>query len=186
MLERIPVQLEFLNTPIQRAHAPLPAAISRPVMGLEELVLLLEDPRRLAEGFNLQARVEQHLEPFFGALDGRAGERAASFVRARLAQLPKAAGARAALIPPRAASSGQVLQAAGAGLLGTAAVARLREAIAPRRRAKRLIPARIARTLEELAACDGSPRDGAARARRARHPLTGLPLESVLIEPAPA
>ena len=181
MLDRLPIQLEFLNTPLQRRHAPLPGRVSRRVNSPRELAELLARREGLAEGYD-RAGAARELAPYFGALDGRAGERAADFILKRLGQLPRRR--RAFLLPrtllaQRGARSVQAVQGAFGSLFGTAALARLREVLAPARRAKRLKVEAIAALVRELALCVA---EEPAHVRRARHPLSGLPLESVVIE----
>jgi len=185
MLGSVPLQLEFLNTPIQRVHAPLPARVSRPVSDTRELADLLRQPENAGDGFDLAAAVKTELQPYFGALDGRAADRAADFIVARLSQLRTRSRNPSLGLALRSghpgASPGQILQGFLGSLLGTAAAARLREAIQPARRDKRLQVHRIASLLQEFSACKpGAP----ARPRRARHRFTRLPLESIIIEPA--
>jgi hypothetical protein len=73
----------------------------------------------------------------------------------------------------------QAVQGALGSLVGTAALARLREGLAPARRGKRLKVEEIVSLVRQLALCEAKP---PAHVRRARHPLSGLPLESVVIE----
>ena len=73
----------------------------------------------------------------------------------------------------------QAAQGALGSLFGTAVLARLREVLAPARRSKRLKVEDIAALARQLALCAG---EEPATVRRARHPLSGLPLESVVIE----
>ena len=186
LLDCTPVQLEFLNTPLQRAHAPLPARISRGVATIDELASVLERPERLTEGFDIAAAVRRELAPYFGPLDGRAADRAAEFIMTRLASLSRRRRT-ASVFAGGGTRPGQVLQAALGAALGSAAVARLREAMQPARRAKRLKAKRISALLAEFAACEPQAAGQALpTARRARHRLSGLPLESILVEPAVA
>jgi hypothetical protein len=181
MLDRLPIQLEFLNTPLQRRHAPLPGRVSLRVNSAGELADLLARREGLQEGYD-RAGAARELAPYFGALDGRAGERAADFILERLGQLPRrrrASPLGRALLAQRGARSVQAVQGALGSLFGTAALARLRELLAPARRGKRLKVEDIAALVRQLALCAADP---PAHVRRARHPLSGLPLESVVIE----
>jgi surface carbohydrate biosynthesis protein len=183
MLGRVPIQLEFLNTPVQRAHAPLPRRVSRQAMDASELITLLRQPESLDSAFDLAGVVERELKPFFGALDGRAAERVADFIIDRLKQIGCVPGHPPSLVGAlgsgrRRAGVGQVLQGTLGVLFGTAAVARLREVIQPTRREKRLDVDRIDTITRELAMCEGRP---PGNVKRGRHPLSGLPLESVTI-----
>jgi surface carbohydrate biosynthesis protein len=184
LLDCVPVQLEFLNTPLQRAHTPLPGRISHRAEGPEEVRRLIAGGERLSAVDATAVRAE--LAPFFGALDGRAGDRAADFIMGRLRRhrcrraWPMFSGA---LRDGTGARPGQIVQAALGKALGTAAVARLRELLVPARRNKRLSAARVGGLLAELASCEGG-RSTPLKALRARHRLTRLPLESILIAPA--
>lgn len=183
MLERVPVQLEFLNTDIQRAHAPLPGRVSAHATSLQDLIDLLRRRDLVAERFDLAATVRRELQPFFGPSGGGAAEKTADFIAARLQQIrtqSRTFSLRLALGSGRQhADAGQYLQGLIGTVLGTAVAARLREIIHPARRSKRFRACSVDAILRELAACaPGVP----VTARQARHALTGLPLESVLVE----
>jgi surface carbohydrate biosynthesis protein len=181
MLDRLPIQLEFLNTPLQRRHAPLPGRVSRRVNSPRELVDLLARRDGLEEGYD-RAAAARELAPYFGPLDGRAGERVADFILRRLGQLPRrrrTSPLGRTLLAQRGLRSMQAVQGALGSLVGTAALARLREGLAPARRGKRLKVEEIVSLVRQLALCEAKP---PAHVRRARHPLSGLPLESVVIE----
>lgn len=68
-----------------------------------------------------------------------------------------------------------------ANAFGTKTASRLRETFDPGRRAKRFTVAPVETFLARLAQMEGS--EQAARARQLKHPLTGLPLLSVAVDP---
>jgi surface carbohydrate biosynthesis protein len=184
MLGRLPIQMEHLNTPFLSAHAPLPGRISHRPESLEELAETLEDVEGATAAFDFQGRKAEFLEPFFGPLDGQAADRVADALADWTdggAPAPRSLGAalRGTVLKP---SSGQRAQAALALLAGSRAATALRARRSPARRGKRFDAQTVREWLEAFDRCAERPLG--LQVRGLRNPLTGLPLESLLVSPA--
>ena len=82
-LNKIPIQMEFLNTEVMRAHTPLPGKISCLAQSVEDLVRLIDRAAERKAAF-AALDVAELITPYFHHSDGKAGERAASFIIHRL------------------------------------------------------------------------------------------------------
>lgn len=186
LLDKVAVNLEYLNTDLMRRHTPLPRQISYPAADLDDLVRAVTVPDSLDGAFDRDARYRAFVRPWFHEADGRAGERVAdALLSLGPRPRPRPLGARlrsaaaGSAVRPRAGQRAQ-------GLLGLALGSRtataLRDRLQPQGRAKRF---GIAAVMAELAAIRRAYGDGPIpRARHARHPLNGLPLVSIEIAPA--
>jgi surface carbohydrate biosynthesis protein len=183
LLRRVPLQLQYLSSPLQDDYSPLPSKVSVCLSSPDDLDRVMS---------NLEAVITSHsfgeaaLIPYFGPLDGHAARRVAE----HLADLPApelgSAGGRlrwAAQSGIAKPTCGQLLQGAIGSVLGTRLLARLRAILQPSRGSKRFDVLQVNRLLSSFTRHPGAV---GARAQRATHPLTGAPLESVIVEPVGA
>jgi surface carbohydrate biosynthesis protein len=181
MLDKLPLSMEFLNTPLMSRHSSLPSRISQPVASEEALVTLLGDLRSAEAAFGFASRYQSLIEPWFHHNDGRAAERVADVllqaVAGRAPRPPSLAGSLAS--SRRAPRWGQRLQAALGNLVGSNLSARVRALAQPARRSKQLQVEEIASLVGALDRQGG----GGSRVSRARHPFSGAPLASVRVQP---
>jgi surface carbohydrate biosynthesis protein len=185
LLGKLPIQLEYLNTPVTAGHASLPARVSRAVASFEDLLAVIDHIDVETQTFDFAGVHAVNIEAFFHRNDGLAAQRVADVLvgtghpRRRFVSLLDAV--RGTRSNP---SLGQVAKGTVSLFLGSAATERLRARFSPARRDKRIEPAAVASLLERIAAHD--KRDPAEfQATRARCAVTGLPLASVLVEQGP-
>jgi surface carbohydrate biosynthesis protein len=180
MLGIVPYALEFLNTEHLLKHASLPSRVSRPVHSYEELASLVaaggSDPE-----FDCAERYRKIAEPYFHFNDGRAVQRV---VEVLLGDLEKAAqpglnrGSRAAR---RKLSFGQIVQLVVGRVIGSAASRTVRSVFQPMRKDKAFSVMDVSGWLDRLARHAGRPE---SRVVRARHPLTRMPLATLVVKPS--
>ena len=184
LLGKLPLQLEYLNTPTTAGHAALPARVSRPVASFEELLGAIDHIERETETFDFARVHAADIEAFFHLNDGQAAERVADV-------LTRTAGSRRPYVWLLATvkgtrdkpSIGQIVKGAASAVLGSAVTERLRSRFNPARRDKRIEPIFVNTLLQRIATHDrASPAQFTAR--RAHCATTGLPLASIAIEPA--
>lgn len=183
MLRRLPLSLEFLNTPLMARHSPLPSRISFRTRSAEQLFDCIEHSEREAESFPFEANYGQYIRPWFHDNDGAAAER---IVNALVADLGTFRGP-----PPSIAWSlrssrhksraSQRLQAIAANVFGSAASAAARRAFNRVRREKRLDVEDVRLLLGRVADHEGVPVPGC---HHARHPWTGTALASISVVPS--
>lgn len=180
MLRRLPISMEFLNTRRMRNHTRLPSQISWPVDSLDELQAAIPRLDAIRGGFDFESRYDEHIRPWFHLNDGRAAERVLDVVLGEVApQSSRRTSVRRSLKSSRPDSRlMQRLQAAAANLFGSMAVSRLRDQFATLRRIKRVDSSQVELGLRQLALHEGT---NPARARRARHPVSALPLASITV-----
>jgi surface carbohydrate biosynthesis protein len=180
MLGLPPLTPDWLNTDFMRSHAPLPSKASRRVGSYEEMRDLLASPDPAA-GLPLRQIYADAVQPYFHRNDGRAAERVAEVLGTQCSDGPRRSAAtslRGSYETPRAS---QRLQALTANMVGSALVRDLRARLAPARAQKRFRADQVRRDIALLAAQRGLP---APAVRQAPHPLSRLPLSTVLIAPA--
>ena len=184
LLGKLPLQLDYLNTPATAGHAALPARVSRSVNSLDELLGAIDRIDGETERFDFAGVHAANIEAFFHLNDGLAAERVADVLtsapnsrRPYVSLLATVKGTRAK------PSLAQIAKGAASAALGSAVTERLRSQFNPVRRDKRIEPVFVDSLLQRIAAHD---RAGASQftATRARCATTGLPLASVAIEPA--
>lgn len=181
MLGVPPLALEFVNAEGLRDHASLPSRASLDIGSYEELLdrLSREKP---APDFPFEERYEAVARPYFFENDGAAARRVAQVIAA---QCGDKTPARPAVAMSLAASRrrpriGQRIQSLMANALGSHVTSRLRAKIQPIRQGKEFSVQEVEGFLRLLATYKG---EEPPSARRAEHPLTGLPLSSVWISP---
>ncbi|MDD1535148.1 hypothetical protein C7U89_17990 [Bradyrhizobium sp. WBOS4] len=184
LLGKLPLQLEYLNTPTTAGHAALPTRVSRQVASFEELLAAVDDIERETETFDFARVHAADIEAFFHLNDGKAAGRVADVLigttsshRPYVSLLATVKGTRAK------PSLGQIVKGAASAALGSAVTERLRSQFNPARRDKRIAPPFVQSLLQRIAAHDqASP--SRFTARRAHCATTGLPLASIAIEHA--
>ncbi|SFJ77604.1 surface carbohydrate biosynthesis protein [Bradyrhizobium sp. cf659] len=184
LLGKLPLQLDYLNTPTTAGHAALPARVSRSVASFEELLGAIDHIERETETFDFARVHAADIEAFFHLNDGLAAERVADV-------LTRTAGSRRPYVSLLATvkgtrdkpSIGQIVKGAASAVLGSAVTERLRSWFNPARRDKRIEPIFVNTLLQRIGTHDrASPAQFTAR--RAHCATTGLPLASIAIEPA--
>jgi surface carbohydrate biosynthesis protein len=186
LLGKLPIQLEYLNTPTTAGHALLPARVSRPVMSFEELLDAVDHVDEETAKFDFAGIHAANIDAFFYRNDGQAAERVADvLVAAKDPRRPFVSLASALRGTRPNPSAGQIAKGAASLLFGSAATEKFRTWFSPARRDKRIEPADVADLLARIAVHDNNDpsRFTAARARCA---TTGLPLASIIVEQRPA
>jgi surface carbohydrate biosynthesis protein len=184
MLERLPVSMEFLNTEHMANHSTLPSKISMKAGTFEELVAILGDLPSAFRKFDFDGTYRRFIHDFFHDNDGAAGDRVAKALLADPGR-SKRLGLQSRIFWSLASSRTesriwQRFQAAAANILGTRAVAWLRSRVQAARRGKVLDAKAIRRLASSLARHEGLR---APEVFNARHPVTRLPLSSVIVRP---
>lgn len=182
MLERLPISIEYLNTPTLLGHAPLPSRISKHARSYEELVDLVSRASLHATTFPFQDYYKEWIYPWFYLNDGRSADRIADFVLAHVTRRGRPFSILRSLECSRRSPRGmQRAQALLANVVGSRASATLRAMIDPVRRDKVFTPEDVARAISHLCRAEGLPGPSILQAR---HPITGVPLSSVLCRAA--
>ena len=182
LLGKLPIQLEYLNTPATAGHALLPARASRRTMSFEELLAVVDDVDAETRKFDFAGVHAAEIHPFFHHNDGRAAERVADAlvgVNDRRAPFVSLSSVLRGTRPNP--SLGQIAKGAASLLFGSAVTERLRTRFNPARREKRIEPSDVRRVLERVAAHDKSD-PSLFSVERARCAKTGLPLASITIQ----
>jgi len=184
MLGKLPIQLEYLNTPATAAHATLPGRVSRGVASFDTLLSVVDNIDAETAAFDFASVHAAYIEAFFHHNDGHAAERVAEVLineNPRRGYVSLASTLNGARSNP---SLGQIAKGAASLVLGSAVTENLRLRTNPARRDKRLAPAVVADLLERIALHHRSAPSGFVAAR-ARCTITGLPLASIAIEKRP-
>jgi surface carbohydrate biosynthesis protein len=185
LLEKLPIQLEYLNTPATAQHARLPARVSRAVASLDELLEVIDHSDEETRKFDFAGVHASNIDAFFYRNDGLAAERVADVLMAanhpRRPFVSLSSAFRGTRPNP---SAGQLAKGAASLVFGSAATEKLRTWFNPARRDKRIEPADVGSLLARIALHD--KRDlSLFRASRARCVRTGLPLASIIVEQHP-
>jgi surface carbohydrate biosynthesis protein len=182
LLEKLPVQLEYLNTPATAGHALLPARVSRATASFDELLAVVDHLDEETRKFDFAGVHAANIEAFFYRNDGAAADRVADvLLRANDQRQPFVSLASALRGSRPNPSVGQVAKGAASLAFGSAATEKFRTWFSPARRDKRIEPADVGSLLKRIAIHDR--RDPALfTAMRARCATTGLPLASIVVE----
>lgn len=185
LLEKLPIQLEYLNTPATAGHALLPARVSRAAMSFDELLDMVDRLEQETARFDFAGARAANVEAFFYRNDGLAAERVANvLVSMKHSRRPFVALSNTLRGTRPHPSAGQIAKGAASLVFGSAATEKLRSWFSPARRDKRIEPSAVAALLERIAVHDR--RDPSLfTATRARCMRTGLPLASIIIERRP-
>lgn len=178
MLGGVPIQAGFLNTEFLRTHLPLYTGVSVIADTPDELNRMLEDDAYLAGKDNEAGIAERWIHPSFHLCDGFAARRAAEGILERCR--PPGERRPDTTAPRRSAKEELVrnFRVALCGVLGTAAVEKVRVMKEPRRAAKQFSAEQIRALVNQLSAHAGQP---APKVRRLRSPWTGAPMAAVQI-----
>jgi surface carbohydrate biosynthesis protein len=185
LLGKLPIQLDYLNTPATAGHASLPARVSRSVKSFDELLTVVDRIDAETKKFDFAAVHAANIEAFFHLNDGAAAERVANvLIGANHARRPYVSLLTAMKGTRDNASAGQIAKGVASLLAGSAVTERLRSRFNPARRDKHIAPAAVMALLGKIVAHDkGEP--SAFAASHARCAKTGLPLASIAIEKRP-
>jgi surface carbohydrate biosynthesis protein len=182
LLGKLPLQLEYLNTPTTAGHAALPARVSRKVASFDELLGAIDHIERETESFDFAGVHAADIEAFFHLNDGQAAERVADVLTRTTTSSRPYVSLLATVMGTRAKPSvGQIVKGAASAALGSAVTERLRSQFNPARRDKRIEPALVEALLHRIASHDRA-KPSQFTAQRARCVTTGLPLASIAIE----
>lgn len=186
LLGKLPIQLEYLNTPATAGHALLPARVSRPTRSFEELLAVVDDIDAETRKFDFAGVHAADIHPFFHRNDGQAAERVADVLAGAKERRAPFVSLSSVLRGTRPNPSlGQIAKGAASLLLGSAVTERLRTRFNPARREKRVEPTDVRRLLDLIAIQDNADPSLFA-VERARCTRTGLPLASIAIRKRPA
>ncbi|WP_407119738.1 surface carbohydrate biosynthesis protein [Bradyrhizobium sp. STM 3561] len=184
LLGKLPLQLEYLNTPVTAGHAALPARVSRSVNSFDELLGAIDHIERETETFDFARVHAADIEAFFHLNDGQAAERVADVLTGASSSRRPYVSLLATVKGTRDKPSlGQVVKGTASAVLGSAVTERLRSRFNPARRDKRIEPVFVRTLLQRIATHDRAT-PSQFIARRAHCATTGLPLASIAIEPA--
>jgi len=177
MLERLPISLEWLNTPSLVNHAPLPSRVSKHATSYQDALDVVSNVGRSAEHFDFRQRYDEFIFPWFYRNDGCAADR---MVETLIACVEPRENSRYILRSMRAsreeAKAVHYIQGLIATSCGSLAYSRVRSWLNPKRRDKSFHLCDVARALKVL--CEIERREP-PRIQRATHPVTGLPLASI-------
>jgi surface carbohydrate biosynthesis protein len=186
LLGKLPIQLDYLNTPATAAHAVLPARVSRAAASFDELLDVVDHIDAETKAFDFAGVHAANIEGFFHHNDGLAADRVADIlIAANNRGLPFVSLSSAFKGTRSNPSLGQIAKGAASVLMGSAVTEKLRSYFNPARRDKRIEPAVVASLLSRIAVHDKQDPSLFAAAR-ARCATTGLPLASIAIEKRPA
>jgi surface carbohydrate biosynthesis protein len=182
MLDKLPISLEYLNTPRMLGHAPLPSRISQHAQSYDELKDMVSQPQRYAAQFPFAERHREAIHPWFHENDGAAAERVVDAILERSARRDSPVSVRRSLAASRQLPRlTQRAQSVAANLLGSLATSRARAMMQAVRREKFFSARQIESALNALEMTDGSPK---AAVSHARHPWTRVPLATVGVRAA--
>jgi surface carbohydrate biosynthesis protein len=182
LLDKMPVQLEYLNTPTTAGHARLPARVSRAVGSFDELLAVIDHINEETAKFDFAGVHATNIEAFFHRNDGAAADRVADVLVDTEARREPFVSLASALRGSRPNPSlGQVAKGAASLAFGSAATEKFRTWFSPVRRDKRIEPSDVGSLLQRIAVHDRKD-PSLFTATRARCAVTGLPLASIVVE----
>jgi surface carbohydrate biosynthesis protein len=181
LMGKLPVSMEFLNTERLLRHTPLPSRVSLAVSSREELDALVKKPEPFAWRYDAAGVYAKYIEPWFYLRDGQAYSRVSCVI---LEAIENRVGRKTARRYGMAARGCfpkpqllQRLQGVAACVVGSLAVARLREYAHRARATKSMGIEDILRDLERIAGIKG--RKSRYRVAYARHPLHKAKMASI-------
>lgn len=181
MLEKLPIQMGFLNTPATAGHAELPAQVSRGVASFQELLDVIDNLPGERDRFPGRELYARHIHRYFHDIDGRAAARVVDVLAGEVATRPsrRSVSLYSAVSGSRARpSAGQMLKGLASTAFGSAATSALRARFDPRRRDKAVTMGRlrelVARIAEHERTGETLPKVVRARARPLGVPLATL------------
>jgi surface carbohydrate biosynthesis protein len=182
MLEKLPLQLGFLNTDATAHHAELPAQVSRNVDSLTELLAATDDVEGETARFPFAETMRGHIRRYFHDVDGNASARVADIVmREAGTRRGKPWRSFGAVLTGsrRRPSKEQFVKGVASAILGSATTSQLRSRLDPRRRDKIVAP-EVVRSLVSRFAAHEKSHAGALQVTRVRSAL-GMPLASISV-----
>jgi len=184
LLDKLPLSMDFLNTPFMSRHSSLPSRVSQGVATEAQLERFLDDLPAATRDFDFEGRHRALVRPWFHANDGAAADRIAEALLAALragpGRKPRSSVLRSLASSRPNPRAGQRAQALAANVAGSRWTASLRDRLQPTRRAKRLEPDLVRKLLGAICRHE---RIDCWPVGHARHPLTRLPLASIRIGP---
>jgi surface carbohydrate biosynthesis protein len=153
MLGKLPLHMQFLDTPFTANHAKLPARVSRPVGSAEELDKVLRDLPGETARFDFARVHTEYIYPYFHHNDGKAADRVAAILMQQGADRGGSKLGLSAMLSssrPRP-SVGQFTNGLASAALGSAATSTLRAVLDPKRRDKMISPPSVVLALGPLA-----------------------------------
>jgi surface carbohydrate biosynthesis protein len=182
LLGKLPVQLEYLNTPTTAGHASLPARVSRAVESFDGLLAVVDNIDAETSTFDFAGVHAANIEAFFHRNDGLAAVRVAEVLTEAGQPHRRYVSLASTLKGTRSnASLGQMAKGAASLLLGSAVTEKVRSQFNPARRDKRIEPSVVTALLERIASHDKAMPSHFVAAR-ARCATTGLPLASIAVD----
>lgn len=184
LLDKVPISMEFLNTKFMSQHSSLPSRVSYCISSQQALFEALEDLGSIQSKFPFLLNHRKMIFPWFHTNDGKSSDRIAEVIvsglsRTRLTK-PKLS-VRASLASSREHPRfGQRFQSLIANALGSKNSATIRAIFSSRRQDKILSRQMVAQEFDNVTRHSGQARE--YKVKQARHPLTGFPLASLLIE----
>jgi hypothetical protein len=175
--------MEYLNTERLLRHTPLPSRVSIAVGSREELDDLVKKPEPFVQRYDAAGVYAKYIEPWFHARDGQAYSRVARVIleagkNRSVAHYSGRYGmaARGSFSKPRIL---QCLQGVAACVVGSLAVAKLRERTSRARATKSMDIGNIRRDLERIANVKG--RKSSYCVAHERHPLHKAKMASIRV-----
>jgi surface carbohydrate biosynthesis protein len=181
MLGKLPLALQYLNSPTLLNHAPLPSQISLHATDFEHAVRCVDDPGQAAEKFDSQDLYDKFVLPWFHRNDGNAADRMADALLSNVSRRSQKLNLANALTGGRESICvAQWFQGVAATVFGSYLTSRARAKFQPRRADKLFDAQALANPLAILASFEAR---SAPMVRQARNPMTGLPLSTVVCSP---
>lgn len=181
-LGKVPVSLEFLNTPVMRAHAPLPSTLSYHANSVDNLIHILKDPQSLSQRFDIGSAEEKILR-WYHHNDGCASQRISELV-ARCTPGKSSPSRSPGFCISGSRNSRQIFRLIFGSLsciLGSKLTSSLLTLIQPKRKDKSIPIHNIARLMHAYSRCDTSIKSTPYNVDHAKDSLTRLPLTSVKV-----
>lgn len=177
MLGRVPVQLEFLNTPVMYNNAFLAKDISYCVSSEAELDRVVSNPAMLND-YKSESIYDSMISPWFGPRENQAAKRVADIItenavanQSHISLSWSIKGSRAGSSPLRRA------QGLGVNSVGSNLFSKIRGSISKARNSKRTAPSQVLDILKKISRLDGGPSTYSVKWHR--HPVTGMALNTV-------
>lgn len=181
LMGKLPVSMEFLNTERLLRHTPLPSRLSLSISSMNELDALVKDPGPFLNRYDAAYVYEKYMEPWFYKRDGLAHLRVCRVIEETIKIRPGRKSARRHVMSLRGCFAKpqflQWLQGMAAWIVGSHAVAKLREYASRARGSKSLVIKDVRRDLERIATIKG--RKLSFRVAHGRHPFHKVRMASI-------
>jgi surface carbohydrate biosynthesis protein len=130
LLNKLPIQLEYLNTEMYKSHAPITGKMSYKVDSFEHLLRTVENIDKSTENFNFDSQKQSFITPFFGLVNG-------SSQKLIIDSIENAKSPEIAKLPPHEPLKRKLIWLASK-LLGSALLEKIRIQFNPNRMSKLL------------------------------------------------